>query len=798
MKMCSRCNKNAAVIFVGKIGQDNHMTQQGLCLRCAREMGFNQIDAIIKQMGIDPETNIDEIQEMIEQLGIDPEDIRGKDMHQIMENMGMSEEEIQTETEAMQDFLQDMNDKEEVDDEGDFSNIAPIKGSPMDFINNVFSGMVKKEEGKEKTEKPHKQNEKAPKKRKALDNFGTNLTQKAKAGKIDRVIGRDKEVMRIMQILNRRTKNNPVLLGEPGVGKTAIAEGLALRIVEKQVPIKLYDKEIFLLDFAALVAGTQFRGQFEARLKALLDEVKKDGNIVLVIDELHNIVGAGNAEGAMNAANILKPALARGEIQIIGATTLEEYRKHIEKDSALERRFQPVMVDEPTIEETIEIIQGIREYYEEYHNVTIPDDVVKSAAVMSERYIHDRFLPDKAIDLIDEAASKVNLENTGLIEIMNLKDRLTEIAEEKEQAVLSDSTDAYQQAANLKIEECKILEKIETLEKTCGAVPLTVDDVAQVVQQWTNIPVQTLSDADTKKLLELEGELHCRVIGQDGAVEKVSCAIRRGRAGITHKKRPVSFIFVGPTGVGKTELVKALAESLFGSEQALIRLDMSEYMEKHSVSKMIGSPPGYVGYDEAGQLTEKVRRNPYSVLLLDEIEKAHADVFNILLQILDDGRITDSQGRVVNFENTIIIMTSNAGSDLKTAVMGFEGSKGNVSKYDKMLRQLFRPEFLNRIDEIVEFDQLTHEQLLEIVDLLLVDVIKGLGDREIECTVTGKAKELILEKGYEPAFGARPLRRVIMREIEDKVTEFVLGGQLLDGGTLSIDAKENEFTFTCE
>ena len=530
----------------------------------------------------------------------------------------------------------------------------------------------------------------------------------------------------------------------------------------------------------------------------MIEEVKNEGNIILVIDELHNIMGAGNAEGAMNAANILKPALARGEIQIIGATTLAEYRKNIEKDSALERRFQPVLIDEPTVEDTIEILKGIRDYYENYHKVTLTDQVIEAAAVLSERYIHDRFLPDKAIDVIDEAASKVNLANDGLIELVRLNERLAKVQEQKEEAVQSDSIENYQRAADLKVEECRLLDEIKHLEETCYHVPVTLEDVAQVIEMWTKIPVGKLTQLDAQKLLSLEEELHKRVIGQDKAVSDVARAVRRSRAGIMQKKRPVSFLFVGPTGVGKTELVKAMAQTLFGSEEAMIRLDMSEYMEKHSVSKMIGSPPGYVGYDEAGQLTEKVRRNPYSIILLDEMEKAHEDVSNMLLQILDDGHITDSQGRVINFENTIIVMTSNAGSNLKTGAMGFGGVAGATSKYEKALRQLFRPEFLNRIDEIVEFTSLDKEQLLQIVDLMLQDLREGLKEKHVELVVSEKAKELVLEKGYEPAYGARPLRRVITSSIEDKAADMAIRNELIEGKSFVVDEEEGEFVFRVE
>ncbi|MDP4118014.1 MAG: ATP-dependent Clp protease ATP-binding subunit [Bacillota bacterium] len=758
--LCSKCKKRPAVFFASSIDGKN---MEGLCLTCAKNMDNPQITAMLDQMGIDSD-NIEELENGLMDALENPQEI--------IESLSAGEGE----------------------------------GGPFDMISKMFAkaGRDDTEEndendrpGENKTEKTEKsdKNDKQDKKRKNLETYGTNLTAKAREGKIDRVIGRTREITRVIQILNRRGKNNPVLLGEPGVGKTAIAEGLALKIIEKEVPEKLHNTEIYLLDFAALVAGTQFRGQFEARLKALIEETKKLGNIILVIDEVHNIVGAGDAEGAMNAANILKPSLARGDIQVIGATTIEEYRKFIEKDAALERRFQPVMIDEPSIEDSIEILKGIRSYYEDYHKVAISDEVVENAVRLSERYIHDRFLPDKAIDVIDEAASKVNLENTGLIELFHLKDQLKKIQYEKENAVQTDSIEDYQKAAALKIEECKLQKQITELEKTCYHKPVSVEDIAQVIESWTKIPVKSLTRVDSAKLINLEERLHQRVIGQNKAIELVSRAVRRKRANISAAKRPVSFIFVGPTGVGKTELVKALAENLFGNEESLIRLDMSEYMEKHSVSKLIGSPPGYVGYDEAGQLTEKVRRNPYSIILLDEIEKAHEDVFNTLLQVLDDGRITDSHGRTVNFENTVIIMTSNAGSNLKTGLVGFGGTEGS-SRYDKALKELFRPEFLNRVDEIVEFLPLTKEELLSIVTLQLKELKKGLANKGVILNVSDGAKSLILERGYKPAYGARPIRRTITRDIEDKVAELVIEGIVTK--SVNVDADSGEFIITAE
>ena len=581
-------------------------------------------------------------------------------------------------------------------------------------------------------------------------------------------------------------------------GKTAIAQGLAIKIAEKKVPAKLLNKEVYLLDMTAIIAGTQFRGQFEGRMKALIDECKQTGNIILVIDEIHNIIGAGDAEHSMNAANILKPSLSNGEIQLIGTTTLKEYRKYIEKDSALERRFQPVLVEEPNIDDTIEILKGIKKYYEDFHKVRISNDVISQTVKMSEKYIHDRFLPDKAIDILDEACSKINLNNKELYELELLKNRLAKIQEEKEEAVESDSIEDYQKAADLKTEECNILEKIEKLNKKIELISLTVNDIAEVIEHTTKIPVKKITEAETVKLLNLESNLHSHIVGQNVAVEAVSRAIRRNRAGLQSTKRPPSFIFVGPTGVGKTELAKSLAYEMFGSEDSIIRVDMSEYMESHSTSKLIGSPPGYVGYDDAGQLTEKVRRKPYSIILLDEIEKAHPDVFNLLLQVLDDGKLTDSQGNTVSFENTIIIMTSNAGSNLNNNSIGFGKQTFDKGKIETALKETFRPEFLNRIDEIVVFNSLCSEELLQIVDLLLASTSKALDNKDIKLNVSKEAKEYILKKGTDLKYGARPLRRAIQRYIEDPISDMILKSEVLPCQTIIVNIENANLKFKAE
>jgi len=784
--LCTRCKKNMAVVFVTKMEPDGKQVNEGYCLSCAKELNIDAVTNMIKSLGISPEEfdnmNSDTLKMMEEMMDTG----EGFDPMQMMSGEFLSEE--------------DFDDSEDG---------GAMKKSPLSFLSNMFGGKPMSEnanaaENSEASKNTKGDKKKKDKSRKFLDMYGTNLTQKARLGEIDRVIGRDTEMNRITQILNRRTKNNPVLIGEPGVGKTAIAEGLALRIAEGNVPAKLLCCEIYLLDMAAMVAGTQFRGQFESRLKSLITEVKKLGNIILVIDEVHILTKAGDAEGAMNAGNILKPALSRGEIQIIGATTLEEYRKHIEKDSALERRFQSVIVEEPSVEETIEMLRGIKGYYEDYHKVKITDDIIRCATVLSKRYITDRFLPDKAIDVIDEAASKANLDNTALTDLAKLKSQLEEIKsaqlelETQNADETPDSTQNYEKLAELKSRECKLIAEIETLENSLNDVYITTDDLAAVIEGWTKIPVKNITEFETNRLINLEERLHKNLIGQSEAVSAVSRGIRRKRAGFSLKRRPASFIFVGPTGVGKTALVKQIAKEVFDTEDALIRFDMSEFMEKHTVSRLIGSPPGYVGYDDAGQLTEKIRRHPYSVILFDEIEKAHPDVFNILLQILDDGRITDSHGKTVSFEDTIIVMTSNAGSDASGGIAGF-GASSNASsklKAEKALKQLFRPEFLNRIDEIIVFDELSKDDLLKIVDLMLAELNKGLLERGITLEVSPEAKEIIVKNGYNVQYGARPMRRYIERNIEDRLAQMFISGEISQGSKVLATEENNKISVT--
>ncbi|MEG0371678.1 MAG: ATP-dependent Clp protease ATP-binding subunit [Clostridium sp.] len=751
MKLCSVCNKNLAVIFTTKV-EDGESKVVGMCVECAKDSGVPVID-------------------------------------QIMQQSGITEEELSNINQQMDTIFKDLN-LDELTDSNFFSSL--LASSPKDDVNDEPAEEVIKDDDSLKRGNKEK---KKDKKTKNLDTYGVNLINLAKEGKIDEVIGRDKEIQRVIQILNRRSKNNPVLIGEPGVGKTAIAEGLALKVCKGEVPEKLRNIKVYLLDLTAVVAGTQFRGQFEGRMKSIIDEVKNSNReIVVVIDEIHNIMGAGEVQGgAMNAANILKPALARGEIQLIGTTTLDEYRKNIEKDSALERRFQPVLVEEPTIDETIDIVKGIKGYYEEYHRVNISDDVVKEAVLLSERYIRDRFLPDKAIDVIDEAASKVNLNSKQVTELAIVNDKLKETSSLME---LAREKQDYENLANYKMEEISLKDKVCELEDEIKEIKLTTQDIASVVEEWTKIPVQRITEGEAEKLLNLEDRIKKSVIGQKKAIESLSKAIRRNRSGFKKKKKPSSFIFVGPTGVGKTELVKTIALELFNSEEALIRVDMSEYMEKHTVSKLIGAPPGYVGYDEGGQLTEKVRRKPYSVILLDEIEKAHPDVYNMLLQILEDGRLTDSQGKTVSFENTVIIMTSNVGTNFKGNGIGF--SQNDEKKLEESikdaLKEHFRPEFLNRVDEIITFNVLSKDELKQIIDIMLKEVISDAKDKDINIIVTDALKEYILKVGYDSKYGARPLRRAIQRYVEDRIAEDFLRGYIKKDSTITVDIVDDEIS----
>ncbi|MBN2853178.1 MAG: ATP-dependent Clp protease ATP-binding subunit [Clostridia bacterium] len=753
MALCDVCKKNVAVIFISKI-EEGKRINQGLCMSCAQKHGIEPLSHMMKQSGMSDE---------------DMENLN-KQMSELVNNMNLD------------DLALPNNEGEDIDKESN-----PIF--------KMFNPNDKETENDSK--KNVKTKEKTQKKKKFLDVFGTNLTEKAMNNEIDRVIGRDDEINRTIQILNRRTKNNPCLIGEPGVGKTAIAEGLAVRIANKQVPAKLLNSEIYQLDMTGIVAGTQFRGQFESRMKGIIKEASSFGNIILVIDEVHNIMGAGEAEGAMNAANILKPALAKGEVQIIGATTIKEYRRFIEKDSALERRFQPVIVEEPSIEETVEILKGIKDYYEKHHSVRFSDYILEMSAVLAERYINDRFLPDKAIDVIDEAASKVNLKNKALVKLQLLRNELFEVQSEKNNAVSADSMEDYQKAAELKQRECTLLENIKQYEAENMIVDVTFEDIASVIEAWTKIPVQRITEVEAEKLLGLETRLSKRIIGQKNAIKSVSKAIRRNRSGMRPRKRPASFIFVGPTGVGKTELVKALAIELFESDEAIIRLDMSEYMEKHTVSKLIGSPPGYVGYDDGGQLTEKIRRQPYSVILFDEIEKAHPDVFNMLLQILEDGRLTDSHGRVVSFENAIIIMTSNAGNSFKSYSFGFgEDSYNKIEDTVRdALKETFRPEFLNRVDEVVVFTRLSDEELKQIIQLMITQFKEELKEKNISLTVSDNAISKILESEYDAKYGARPLRRGVQRLIEDVLSEMYIKRELKDDNSVYVDIADDKFIY---
>mgnify|MGYP000171639749 CR=1 FL=1 len=786
--ICSECRKNPAILFYEKI-DNGKSTMEGLCYDCAKKKGIDATEVLAKQQDL-----------------LSKDKINFADMNKQLESI-------------FKDFAENLDIKnlENIDgaitfgdldgeDDDDMDEEKPKIAGAAIPLGSIFSNMFaqkngndenseKQENDQKQIKKDKKKNVKTNKKKKYLDTYGTNLTNKAKNNELDLVIGRDKEIQRVIQILNRRSKNNPCLIGEPGVGKTAIAQGLAIKIANQNVPAKLLNKEVYLLDMTAVIAGTQFRGQFESRMKGIIDECKEYGNIILVIDEIHNIIGAGDGEHSMNAANILKPSLSNGEIQLIGTTTLKEYRKYIEKDSALERRFQQVLVEEPNVDDSIKILEGIKKYYEEYHKVKISTDVIRQTVEMSEKYIHDRFLPDKAIDILDEACSRINLENKDLFKLEVLSKELEKVQAEKAGLDQAETDEEFQKLADLKTQECKLIEDIDKLKKKMKPRNLTLQDIATVIENWTKIPVKKITEAETQKLLNLETNLHKRIIGQEEAVSAVSRAIRRNRAGLQNEKRPPSFIFVGPTGVGKTELAKSLAYEMFGSEDSIIRVDMSEYMESHSTAKLIGAPPGYVGYDEAGQLTEKVKRKPYSIILLDEIEKAHPDVFNILLQVLDDGKLTDSQGNTVSFANTIIIMTSNAGSNLNNNSIGFGKQTVDKFKIEDSLKETFRPEFLNRVDEIIVFNSLNKEELLQIVDLMLADTVKALKHKDISFEISDSAKKFILDKGTNIKFGARPLRRAIQRYVEDEISDMILRSEVVDGQTIDVDFKNDKLTF---
>ena len=751
--LCSKCKKNVAVVFISRMNEKGEPVNEGLCLKCAAQLGLPQVEDMVKRMGITPD---------------DLENLNSE----MMQAFGGAEE--------LGDVAQANEDGDEDEESG--------KTATFPFLNRLFGGNNNPpaEKGETPQRETGKESRKGEKKHKYLDNYCINLSRRAREGKLDAVIGREEEIQRVVQILNRRQKNNPCLIGEPGVGKTAIAEGLAQRIAAGEVPFKLRDKEVYLLDLTALVAGTQFRGQFESRMKGLIEEIRKLGNVILVIDEVHNIVGAGDAEGSMNAANILKPALSRGEIQVIGATTFNEYRKYIEKDTALERRFQPVTVAEPSIEDTLKILKGIAHYYETYHGVSIPEGVLRQAVLLSERYITDRFLPDKAIDLIDEACSDLNLKDPTINRRMEVKRDLENVTFERETLMSAEAPEGeelteeqldqrYARIAELRSQEMRLQEELTELEKK-GVPQVTMENIARVIEMWTKIPASKIKEEEFKRLAELDVRLKQHIVGQDEAVDAVSAAIRRSRVGISPKHKPVSFIFVGSTGVGKTELVKQLADDLFNSPDSLIRLDMSEFMEKHSVSRLVGSPPGYVGYDEAGQLTEKIRRKPYSVVLFDEIEKAHPDVLNILLQILDDGEVTDAHGRKVNFENTVIVMTSNAGSGKAAGAVGFGRSADDQDKERvmKALQEFLRPEFINRVDEIVYFHQLTEENFRGIAGIMLEELKAALEEKGYHFTYDDALVDYLVKKSYSAAYGARNLRRCIRKDVEDPMAARII------------------------
>lgn len=806
MVTCSRCKKNIAIVFLAP-GEGESAPGKGYCARCVKELNIAPIGNILDKLGM----SIEQFESMSSAF-FDPQ----KSDEEF--DMDLSAENF----ENIQDFMKNIksdfpfaipvinfeyanNDGNEFDvyDEEETDENQSGKDQTSDSSKSVKEseaaskdGAVKNEFGAKASpsgEEKGTRQKKSKQKKMILEQYAVNLNNRAKNNQIDRVVGRNEEIERIIQILNRRTKNNPVLLGNPGVGKTAIAEGLALRIVEGGVPERLSEAQVFLLDFTSIVAGTQFRGQFESRLKNIVSEVSENRNIILVIDEVHSIVGAGDTEGAMSAANILKPALAKGDFQVIGITTLNEYRKHIEKDSALERRFMPVMVDEPTPLETVEIIKGLRPYYEEYHSIIIRDEVIEEAVRLAERYITDRFFPDKAIDIIDEAGSSANISNEVLEKIYKIKREISALEKRKE--VYNDPSDEmYKELAEVKSRQCSLQKELDSLLAQRNVVEITEQDVARVVSMWTKIPVQNISNFEAEKLSNLASVIKKKIIGQDDAVDAVVQMIRINRAGLSTKRKPASFVFIGPTGVGKTELVKQLAVALFDSEDALIRFDMSEFMEKHTLSKLIGAPPGYVGYSEAGQLTEKVRRRPYSIVLLDEIEKAHPDVINVLLQILDDGKLTDGQGRLVNFSNTIVIMTSNANSDIGSGVCGFALESTNTSKHrvDSALKQVFSKELINRIDEIISFDPLSRENIAKIVDIILDELKKAAAEKKINVDFTDALREYISSKGFDPAYGARPIRKIIKKEVEALVAQYVIDASADASQILRIDYKDNK------
>ena len=809
MSLCDICKKNVAVVFTTRF-ENNERINEGLCIKCAYDTGLGDIRDMFSAAGIN-DNNIDEVTERLNRLMSGAETANPQDLFKMLVNDSFSLDDMPEDDPDM--------DVEDADIELPFEEVeGEEKGKRGIFPFNIFG---KQEEGDEDEnesnlgflhlgkdqEKRKSQKKEGKTKNKFLEQYGTNLTRLAKEGKIDRLIGREKELERVVQILNRRSKNNPALIGEPGVGKTAVAEGLAVKIANGEVPPKLLNMSVYLLDMTAMVAGTQFRGQFESRMKNVVDEATKNQNVILVIDEMHNIMGAGDAEGAMNAANILKPALAKGEIRVIGSTTLDEYRRHIEKDSALERRFQKVIIEEPSIEDTIEILKGVKDYYEEHHFVKYPDDVIEYAVRMSSRYITDRFLPDKAIDVLDEAGSHANLEEERLVKLAKLKEDYAAL--DKEVKALEariemsatpeeiEKENLYEKQAEKKSQVMRLEKQIESLEDELKPDIIDFEDIGRVIEMWTGIPVKRISESESERLLKLEDRLHERVIGQEKAVSALARAIRRNRSGFGKKHKPSSFIFVGPTGVGKTELVKALAEAMFAKEDALIRVDMSEYMEKWEVTKFFGAAPGYVGYDDGGQLTEKVRRRPYSVILFDEIEKAHPDVFNVMLQILDDGRLTDSHGRVVNFENSIIIMTSNAGTSLKANGFGFNGDDHIAleNRVNTALKEQFRPEFLNRVDEIVVFQELTREEIRKIVDLMLKEVTAQMKEKGVGLSVSEAAKDQLAKEGYDPKFGARPLRKTIQRRIEDPLADMYLTGKFTNAEKILVGFRKEQFTF---